>query len=64
MQYTARLRREAGTSKNYWYIQDITQSTRYGQWVKSDDGTLLKFDHKTQALSWIAEQHGTYVSSK
>jgi hypothetical protein len=64
MQYTTRLRREAGISRNYWYVQDITQSLRYGQWVKDDTGRLLKFEHKAQALAWIAEQHGTYVSSK
>jgi hypothetical protein len=62
-QYTTRLRREAGTSRNGWYIQDITESTRYGQWVKGETGRLLKFDHKVEALAWIAE-HGVFASSK
>lgn len=61
--YTTRLRHEAGTGQNYWYIQDITQSTRYGEWVKSADGTLLKFDKKIHAMAWIHE-HGLFASSK
>lgn len=61
--YTTRLRREAGTSRNRWYIQDITESPRYGQWVKDEDGTLLKFDKKIHAMAWI-HAHGLLASSK
>lgn len=61
--YTTRLRREAGTSRNGWYIQDITQSQRYGQWVKDEDGRLLKFDKKIHAMAWI-HAHGLLASSK
>ena len=61
--YTTRLRHEAGTSRNGWYVQDISQSTRYGQWVKGEDGRLLKFDKKIHAMAWIHE-HGVFASSK
>lgn len=61
--YTTRQRREAGTSRNHWYIQDITESQRYGQWVKDEDERLLKFEYKFMALGWI-HTHGVYASSK
>jgi hypothetical protein len=61
--YTTRLRRDCQTNCNGWYIQDVTESTRYGEWVKDDTGRLLRFDHKVQALGWIAE-HGEFASNK
>lgn len=61
--YTTRLRREAGTSRNHWYIQDITQSQRYGEWVKDETGLLLKFDKKIHAMAWI-HAHGLLAISK
>lgn len=61
--YTTRLRREAGTVRNGWYIQDITQSQRYGEWVKDETGLLLKFEKKVYAMAWI-NANGLFASSK
>lgn len=61
--YTTRLRREAGSNRNNWYIQDITKSQRYGEWVKDETGRLLKFEKKVYAMAWIHE-HGLFASSK